>query len=146
MGVRRTTNTARTSPKQIAMAKRRALVLNLRERGLGFHEIAHQVGISVATAHRDVVAGMAEITREPARELLTLELLRLDELQRGFYVRAVNGNKRALNACLRIMDRRARLLGLYDHGSEDDEPVPRAPTVKVTVGGKPLELEPPFAT
>jgi hypothetical protein len=70
MGVRRTTKTARTSPKRIAMAKRRALVLKLREQGLGFHQIARRVGTSVPACYRDLVAGMAEITRQPA--LLTL--------------------------------------------------------------------------
>jgi hypothetical protein len=70
VGVRRTTKTAKTSPKRIAMAKRRALVLDLREQGHGFHDIARRVGISAATCYRDVVAGMTEITREAASELL----------------------------------------------------------------------------
>lgn len=35
--------------------------------------IARQVGTSVATAYRDVVDSIAQITREPAHELLTLD-------------------------------------------------------------------------
>jgi hypothetical protein len=54
--------------------------MDLRRQGHDFRAIAHATGISVATAYRDVVEGMAEITREPARELLTLELERLDQL------------------------------------------------------------------
>jgi hypothetical protein len=138
MGVRRTTKTARTSPKQIAMAKRRALVLNLRSEGHGFHEIARRVGISVATAQRDVVAGMAEIPRGAARVLRQLELLRLDEMLRAVYERAVSGDLRALNASLEIIDRQARLFGLYNRSSEEEQPVPRTPTVRVMLGDRPL--------
>ena len=82
---------------------------------------------------------MAQITAEPARELLQLELLRLDEMQRGFYAAACEGNIAAINMCLRILDRRAHLLGLYKH-DEDGEPIPRAPTVKVMLGDRPLML------
>jgi hypothetical protein len=59
------------------------------------------------------VEGIAKITREPAKELLELELLRLDQLQSRLYADAINGDLRALESCLRIMDQRARLLGLY---------------------------------
>lgn len=106
---------AATSPKQIAMAERRAEVLGLRRKGCSFPTIARQVGTSTATAYRDVVASIAQITREPARELLTLELLRLDDLQRRVYAAALNGDTRAINVLLQIMDRRARLLGLYQN-------------------------------
>ncbi len=71
--------------------------------------------------------GIAKITREAADELLTLELLRLDDLQCGLYGDAISGNLRALETCLRIMDLRARLLGLYQTG----------PTATVTVDGSP---------
>jgi hypothetical protein len=79
---RRAPNTtcAATSPAQIRIAERRAVVMDLRRKGHDFRAIAQATGISVATAYRDVVEGMAEITREPARELLTLELERLDQL------------------------------------------------------------------
>jgi hypothetical protein len=52
--------------KQIAMAERRAVVMDLRRQGHSFAVIAHQVGVSAPTAYRDVVEGIAEIVREPA--------------------------------------------------------------------------------
>lgn len=139
MGVRRTPRTAKTSPAQIRIAKRRAVVLDLRTQGLDFRTIARHVGTSAATAYRDASESIAQITREPAHELLTLELLRLDEMQKGFYAAACEGNISATNMCLRILDQRAKLLGLYKH-DEDGEPIPRAPTVKVTLGDRPLAL------
>lgn len=42
----------------------------------------------------------------------TLELLRLDELQSGLWDRAVSGDVKAVNAVLRIIEQRSRLLGL----------------------------------
>lgn len=42
----------------------------------------------------------------------TLELLRLDALQAGLWDRAVGGEVKAVNAVLRIIEQRSRLLGL----------------------------------
>ena len=139
MGVRRTTKSRRTSPAMIALAERRAKTLDLRRQGRSFEEIAARLGISDSTAHRDVSVAMAQITAEPAAQLLKLELLRLDEMQRAFYARACEGNIAATNMCLRILDRRAHLLRLYKH-DEDGQPIPRAPTVKVMRGDRPLML------
>jgi hypothetical protein len=113
--VKRTTKTAATSPKRVALAERRAFVLDLRKRGYTFHAIARHIGgVSVATCYRDIVESIAAITREPAMELIGLELLRLDEMQRAIYGDAIAGKPAAINACLAIMDRRAKLLGLYN--------------------------------
>lgn len=113
--VKRTTKNAATSPKRVALAERRALVLGLRMEGHTLHAIARHIGgVSVATCYRDIVESIAAITREPARELLRLELLRLDEMQRAIYADATAGKPAAINACLAIMDRRAKLLGLYN--------------------------------
>jgi DNA-binding CsgD family transcriptional regulator len=139
MGVRRTTKSSRTSPAMIALAERRAKTLELRRQGRSFQEIAARLGISDRTAHRDVSISMAQIVAEPATHLLQLELLRLDEMQKGFYAAACEGNIAATNMCLRIIDRRAKLLGLYKC-DEDGRELPRAPTVKVMLGDRPLAL------
>ena len=137
MGVRRTPRTAKTSARQIALAERRAVVLDLRREGHDFRTIASHVGVSAATAYRDVTESIAQITREPAAHLLQLELLRLDEMQRGFYAAAVNGDIAATNMCLRILDQRCRLLGLYKSG-EGGQQLPRPPTVRVMLGDRPF--------
>jgi hypothetical protein len=54
--------------------------------------IAREVGVSAPTCYRDVVEGIAEITREAAEELLALELLRLDNLQCGLYAEATSSD------------------------------------------------------
>jgi len=113
MGVKRTTRTARTSPAMIALVERRAKTLELRRQGRSFQEIAARLGISDSTAHRDVRIGMAQIVAEPAVHLLELELMRLDSLQLAFHHRACKGDIAATNVVLRILDQRAKLLGLY---------------------------------
>jgi hypothetical protein len=121
MGVKRTTNTATTSPKQIALAERRALVLEYRRQGFSFVEIGGALRISAASAYRDCAVSLATITAEPARDLLELELLRLDDLQMAIYGRALGGDLDAINACLKILDQRAKLLGLYRRTGEPSD-------------------------
>jgi hypothetical protein len=50
--------------------------------------------------------------REPAQELITLELERLDMATRAIAHQVEKGSLRAIDRWLRIMDRRAKLLGL----------------------------------
>lgn len=50
--------------------------------------------------------------REPAEEVRQLEVARLDRMMRSLWERVLKGDAVAINACLSIMDRRARYLGL----------------------------------
>jgi hypothetical protein len=50
--------------------------------------------------------------RVSAEELREVELLRLDRLQAAVWGAAVQGDLRAIETCLKILDRRAKLLGL----------------------------------
>jgi hypothetical protein len=119
-------NGRKTSPLVIASKERAAKALRLRKEGKTFPVIAKLCGYNhVSSAYDAVRRAIAEITREPAQELLTLELERLDLLWRPHWRPACTGNVRALNACLRIMDRRARLLGLY--ASMKQRRMPREP-------------------
>lgn len=56
---------------------------------------------------------LKEIVQEPAEELVKIELERLDDMWQKQYQKAVQkGNTLALESCLKIMERRAKLLGL----------------------------------
>jgi hypothetical protein len=50
--------------------------------------------------------------KEPTEAALYMELERLDELQQVYWEPAIQGNMRAGEFVLRIMDRRAKFLGL----------------------------------
>ena len=87
--------------------------LGFRERGCSFEQIAREMRISISTAHGYIVEAMAAIPLESAKVVLGIELKRLDALFAGHYEKACKGDVGATYAALQIVDRRARLLGLY---------------------------------
>ena len=86
----------------------------LRLAGCTLQEIADHVGYKGPESSRRAI--LREMTRlgepEGASELRRLESDRLDRLQRGFWPAAIEGDGEAADRVLRIMARRAKLLGL----------------------------------
>lgn len=109
----RTTGTHVPTPEQLA---REQHVLELRRAGLSFERIADEVGIpgGRSDAHKIYRRAMSRTLQEPAAEIRQLEADRLDRLQVAVWTKALSGNLNAVDRVLRLMDRRARLLGL-DH-------------------------------
>lgn len=97
------------------MAERRVEALKLRQAGASYREIGRTLGIDAMTAHSDVKAAVAELNEqqnELAIEVRRLELERLDRMQLALWKQAMDGNQGAHDRVLRIMERRAKLLGL----------------------------------
>ena|SRR5699024_453721 len=114
------TNSRRGSPKRIAAAERKAEALKLRKSGATYDEIAKQLGLSGRTsAFQCVQRAIRDITKEPAKDVLELEVARLDAMLAGLWDKATDGDDKAVNSAIRIMDRRAKYLGL-DQTSEPD--------------------------
>lgn len=94
-------------------ADRRRQAVELRLDGMSYEAIADRLGWrSHSSAHAAVQDGLQDAIREPAESLIRLELLRLDELHRACWGKAMAGDLRAVDRVLRVMERRARLLGL----------------------------------
>jgi hypothetical protein len=96
-------------------ASRRVQVLELRKAGASMRAIARQLHISVSTAHKDLWLALDELAaaqREKAEPLRQLELERLDRYLLALEPTISRGEPRAILAAVRIMERRARLLGL----------------------------------
>ena len=73
--------------------------------------------ISRSNAAKIVKRALGRVHQEPAFEIRKLEAERLDRLQLSFWQKAIGGDGRALDRVLRIMERRANLLGLdHAHG------------------------------
>ena len=90
-------------------------VLELRRACLSFDAIAEQVGIGHRSdAHKVYKRALARTLQEPAAEIRQLEADRLDRLQVAVWTKALRGDLSAVDRVLRVMERRARLLGL-DH-------------------------------
>lgn len=89
--------------------------VRLRLAGLTHRQIGAQLGVAPSSAYKRITHALAEINRqvsESADELRTLEACRLNELLNALWVRAIGGDEKAIDRVLRIMERRARLLGL----------------------------------
>ncbi|GGM77075.1 hypothetical protein GCM10012275_54630 [Longimycelium tulufanense] len=114
-------NTA--SLRRIKAAEKRRQALELRKAGATYDQIAERLGFSSKSRAREsVIAALAELTLEPAREVLTLELERLDAMLLGLWRQARAGDLGTVDRVLKIMDRRAKYLGLdkvADSGTEE---------------------------
>jgi transposase len=101
------------SKKALATADRHAHWLQLRKDGKTYREIGEVEGVSHSTVQEAVVRRLRETVAEPANELRTLELMRLDE-QRERLLKIVEkkANLFAENVLLKLSERRAKLTGL----------------------------------
>lgn len=106
-------NSAKRDAKKVDLNERRKIALEARISGLSYQAIADKLGYSDKTlVRRDVVNGIKEIVREPAEEVLRIELARLDEMLAGCWEAARSGDVSAIDRAIRIQDRRAKYLGL----------------------------------
>lgn len=113
---------SKTSQKGLNTVERQRQALELRKAGKGFQAIADQLGYSDASgAYRAVTAALQKTLQEPADDLRRMELERLDALHGVLWAQAQDGDQGAVDRLLRVMERRARLLGL-------DAPTKIAPT------------------
>ena len=108
----------RTSAKE-----RKMRAFELRKSGLTYYEIGLQLGISKQAAHQHVKKHLNEIASkvtELAKEVMTIELNRLDDMVFALYEKARSGDVSAIDRILKIMDRRAKYLGLDVVSQSDD--------------------------
>jgi hypothetical protein len=100
-------------PKAEAEKLKEELAFTLRQAGYSFERIAKECGYADHSgAARAVKRARAHLVSEPLDEQRLLELSRLDELQRAVWTKAMQGEPRAVQLALQIIDRRTMLLGL----------------------------------
>lgn len=115
---------AAASAQQAQGAVREEQALELRRAGASYRDIARALGVTTSNAHKYVRRAIGrQLTRvdELSAEVRQLELDRLDRLLRGIWPQASGGNLQAIDRVLRIMERRAGILGT-------DAPKKYAPT------------------
>ena len=107
---------AKSSVRRIRSTEKTLKALELRKRGLNYTQIGETLGCHRSTACRYVLSELeylADKCREEAAHVRDLELQRLDDLYLIAYRAIIRGNDLAgIDRCLRIMERRAKLLGL----------------------------------
>ena len=106
---------SRTGSRRVQAAERRLQALALRREGATFSEIGEALGINRSAAHKAVSKALDELAQLSEGEVISLralELDRLDVLQRAIWMQAMDGVLPAVDRLLRIMERRAKLLGI----------------------------------
>ena len=96
-------------------ALRQNAALELRMLGLSYRAIATDCGVNESTAYSDVqnaIGLLDNIRREKAEQYRTLELLRLDAMTLSLNAKIDSGDTKAIVVAVKIMERRAKLLGL----------------------------------
>ena len=95
---------------------RKARAVELALTGMPYDDIAAEVGYANrGTAWRAVQRALRDRAFEAVDEYREMELSRLDALQSACWEHALDGDLRAVEAVLRVMQQRARLLGLDNH-------------------------------
>jgi DNA-binding CsgD family transcriptional regulator len=106
-------NAPNGSPWSSLRARQRERVaVALRVDGCTYAEIGDRLGVSDRMASRIVNRAMNRVLREPVGQLVDLESARLDALWQASFPRALGGSARHAEICVRISERRSRLLGL----------------------------------
>lgn len=118
--------TSHTADELLATAKRRERVLELRKEGHTQREIADKLeeefgavalpnGWDSRYVAKDIKRELRKVRsdlEETAADVRSMELRRLDDLLRGLWPDATDGNTEAVSAVLRVMRRRAKMLGI----------------------------------
>lgn len=92
--------------------QRRAQVVAYRMDKLTFAAIGKLMNISTVRAFQIWQDALAEVIQKPGENALKMELERLDKMMAAVEIAAFAGDHEAIKSALRIMDRRAKYLGL----------------------------------
>lgn len=101
-----------TTKKQAEVIEKAKQAVTLRIAGASFREIGEALGHDPTYARTLVLKALAMVPVETIETVRQMESDRLDRLQRAHWTQALQGDAKASNLVLTIMQRRARLLGL----------------------------------
>ena len=126
---------SKTSKRRLAARDRWLAALELRKKGQTFEAIADALGYAgAAAAYKAVMSALGETNREPVEEMRKLEAARLDKMQEKLSDNVGPDKDDGLpvvDRMLRIMDRRAKLLGLDMPSKAEVEVTQKGPLVIV---------------
>src|SRR5262245_22891980 len=104
---------AGTSPTGVRRAEKINTALEYRKLGCTYKEIAQRMGMKTPTQAWDLVrAGIDALVKEPAEDVLRIELEKLSALEKALWPKAKGGDVRAVGGILKVMERRAAYLDL----------------------------------
>lgn len=104
---------SKTGKAAVESAEKHARALELRKQGKSLQQIADALGYaSPSGVHQALTRAIAQTVAEPAADVRALELLRLDSLLERAWRKVEAGDLAPGDFILRLMTRRAKLLGL----------------------------------
>lgn len=95
-------------------AERIQRAFELRKAGKTLRQIADMLGYSHEMVRQDingVITNLQADAKQSADEMMSLELARLDDMQFSVWAEARRGDRKSIDTVLKIMERRAKLLG-----------------------------------
>lgn len=116
--------------KEIDALSKQMQALELRKAGVSYVRIAEVLGYASGSgAHKAVASALKKTLQEPADDLRTLEIERLDAMLSAIWASVKQGQYGAIDRAIKIMERKAKLLGM-DAPTKHD----------VTSDGEPLKI------
>ena len=107
---------ARLKAERANMEARRERVAAMILAKTSYREIARIEGVALGTVHNDVTAIIGRWRERSAghyADHLAEEIAKCDWLERALMAKALNGNLDVTDRLLKVMDHRAKLLGLH---------------------------------
>lgn len=102
----------KTSASKILAKEKQRQALELRKGGASYPAIAQALGYGDPSGARKAVeAAMKQVTQEPAVELKTLNIERLNHMLLTLWPKVQQGDERAIDTSLRVLDKIDRLMG-----------------------------------
>jgi hypothetical protein len=106
-------NNAGTNIVAMDKKQRLAKAIRLRAAGVSLEEIMVQVGFStIETLQRAISNALKKHISTAVEEYRAMENVRLDEILRVLWPRVLKGELTAMDRAFKVMERRARLMGL----------------------------------
>jgi len=102
----------KSRPANIIAHERRRRALEMRRDGKSLQSIADTLQMTVSSVWETIQVGLRETVRPASEELRELELQRLDRLTERNKAGVEKGKVPAILAAVRIVEARAKLLGL----------------------------------
>lgn len=129
------TRKAAARQKRIVAEENRAKAVEFRKMGMSYEAIGKQLGISGQAAHQAVLKAMKGVKVRQDKDANIIKLVEyenLDRLQLAAWPGAMKGNHLLIDKVLKIMERRAKMMGLdapEKHANTDsqgkDLPIPK---------------------
>lgn len=107
----------RTDPNAITVVERRLAAVQMRLKGFSYRQIGEALGVSPQAASglvRRELDRHIKITSEEVERMRQLDAARLDAMLLAFWDRAMDGELKAAQIILKVLDQREKLFGLND--------------------------------